>query len=125
MGTLYLRPNGPAASPGRDMSDTGHMERSDGYIDHADRFHRKGVRQIKQSAQRADQFAQSAKQAGVEVLHVYWTLGAHDGVLIFEAADDETATSVLLSLASKGNVRTQTLRAFDKAAFEKIASAAS
>ncbi len=88
-------------------------------------FTDQGVRQAGQSPQRADQFAQSASQAGVDVLNVYWTLGAHDGVLTFEAADDETATSVLLSLASKGNVRTQTLRAFDKAAFEKIASAAS
>jgi len=32
---------------------------------------------------------------------------------IAEAPDDETATAILLQLGSLGNVRTQTMRAFD------------
>ena len=39
---------------------------------------------------------------GVKVTDIYWTLGDHDGVLIFEAPDDETATTLLLHLAALG-----------------------
>ena len=51
---------------------------------------------------------------------LYWTLGQHDVVSIIEAEDDEAATALSLSLAALGNVRTQTMRAFDAAAFGRI-----
>jgi uncharacterized protein with GYD domain len=41
-----------------------------------------------------------------------WTVGPCDIVTIAEAADDETATAGMLRLASGGNVRTTTMRAF-------------
>src|SRR3989304_2200744 len=44
---------------------------------------------------------------------IYWTLGAYDIVAISEAPDDESATAFALALASQGNVRTTTMRAFD------------
>jgi len=46
------------------------------------------------------------------VIKAYWTCGAFDGVLIFEATDEESAMAALITLAQAGNVRTQTLRAF-------------
>jgi len=52
---------------------------------------------------------------GVKITDIYWTLGDHDGVLIFEAADDETATTLLLHLGIAGNVHTTTVRAFTAA----------
>ena len=57
---------------------------------------------------------------GAKVREVYWTLGAYDGVLIFEAADDETATALLLHLGSQGNVQTTTARAFTAAEIDKV-----
>ena len=54
-----------------------------------------------------------AAQLGATVKDVYWTIGGYDGVLIFEAPNDETAAALLLSLGAKGNVRTKTLRAFN------------
>lgn len=47
-----------------------------------------------------------------KVKETYWTLGEHDGYLIFEAPDDETATAVMIHLGSLGNVQTSTSRAF-------------
>jgi uncharacterized protein with GYD domain len=47
-------------------------------------------------------------------------LGDHDGVLIFEAPDDETATTLLLHLGSLGNVHTTTVRAFTAAEMDKL-----
>jgi uncharacterized protein with GYD domain len=53
-------------------------------------------------------------------MEVVWTPGAQDIVAIFEAADDETATSVILSADDLGNVRTETMRGFTTTEMEKI-----
>jgi len=47
-------------------------------------------------------------------------LGAHDIVAICEAPDDETATALSLSVASRGNVRSETLRAFSFDEMKKV-----
>jgi uncharacterized protein with GYD domain len=51
---------------------------------------------------------------------IYWTLGSFDGIVIFDAPDDERATAAILHLASQGNVQTATARAFDASAIEKV-----
>ncbi len=76
-------------------------------------FTSQGIRHIQDSPHRADMFGHTAEKVGVKVVAQYWTLGAHDAVLIMEAPDDETAAALLLALAGSGNVRTHTLRAFD------------
>lgn len=76
-------------------------------------YTRHGEVGINDTVQRADAFREAAKKVGAEVRDVFWTLGSYDGVLIFEAPDEATATTLLLSLGSQGNVRTETLRAFD------------
>ena len=45
---------------------------------------------------------------------VYWTLGDHDLVAITDAPDDGTIAAALLQVATAGNIRTKTLRAFDE-----------
>ena len=57
---------------------------------------------------------------GVRIKQMYWTLGQYDQVCVFEAPDDQTAASVLLSADTLGNIRTQTLRAFTSVEMEKI-----
>jgi uncharacterized protein with GYD domain len=79
-----------------------------------------GATQINRSVERANQFRQEAAKFGAKVTATYWTLGAFDGVLIFEAPDDEKAAALLYHLASKGAVRTQTLRAFDAPSTQSI-----
>jgi uncharacterized protein with GYD domain len=46
-------------------------------------------------------------------LQIYWTMGQFDMVAISEFPDDETAVAFLAKLSSLGNVRTQTMRAFN------------
>ena len=82
-----------------------------------------GIRDIKDSPQRADHFNAAAERAGAKVIGQYWTIGNHDGVLILEAPSDEVAASVLLSLSSSGNVRTTTLRAFEWAEAQDLIEA--
>ena len=72
-----------------------------------------GIRNIKDSPHRADQFNRIAEEAGAKVAGQYWTIGSHDGVLILEAPSDEVAASILLTLGASGAVRTTTLRAFE------------
>jgi uncharacterized protein with GYD domain len=47
-------------------------------------------------------------------------LGAYDAVVIVEAPDDETMSAFMLKVASLGNVRGQTLRAFRRNEMEGI-----
>ena len=79
-----------------------------------------GISKIQDSPQRADRFNELAERSGAHVVGQYWTIGSHDGVLILEAPDDETAASLLLSLAAEGNVRTTTLRAFEWAEAQSL-----
>ena len=72
-----------------------------------------GIRNIKNSPHRADQFNAMAEEAGARVVAQYWTIGSHDGCLILEAPNDETAAAILLALGASGNVRTTTLRAYE------------
>ncbi len=84
------------------------------------KFTDQGLKNIQETCQRAATVKGSARKLGIKVTSQYWTLGSFDGVLIFEAADDETATAFLLHLGSLGNVKTQTGRAFTAAEMEKI-----
>jgi uncharacterized protein with GYD domain len=83
-------------------------------------FTEQGVREFRQSPQRASAFNSAAQKAGLRVSQVYWTLGGYDGVLIFDAPDEQAATAAMLGLGAGGNVRTQTLRAFTADEFEAI-----
>ncbi len=83
-------------------------------------FTDQGIQSLRDSPHRADMFLEVAEKAGARVKDVYWTLGTHDGVLVIEAPDDETAAAVLLSLGSDGNVRMTTLRAFDWPEFQSV-----
>jgi len=72
-----------------------------------------GIRGVKETLQRADGAAELAQKHGGS-LQVYWTVGPYDIVTILEAPDDESATAFLLEVSSLGNVRTTTLRAYDR-----------
>ena len=55
-----------------------------------------------------------AHKHGANMSQVYWTVGPYDLVLITEAPDEQSATAFLLEAASLGNIRSTTLRAFDR-----------
>ena len=84
------------------------------------KFTQQGIKGIDDTTKRAAAIKAAGKKMGVKVTNIYWTLGDHDGVLIFEAPDDETATTLLLHLGALGNVHTTTVRAFTAAEMEKI-----
>jgi uncharacterized protein with GYD domain len=86
------------------------------------KFSQQGIKDIEHTTKRAKIFTAEAKNLGVEVKNIYWTLGDHDGLLVLEAPDDETATAAILHLGAMGNVHTTTCRAFTAAEMDKIVS---
>ena len=81
-----------------------------------------GIQAFKDSPYRAAKFKSMAEKMGVTVNQIYWTLGAYDAVIIMEAPDDESAAAIMLGLGSLGNVRSQTLRAFNSSQMKEIVS---
>lgn len=86
------------------------------------KFLQQGIKDICHTTKRAAIFKAEAKKLGAKVKEIYWTLGEHDGLLILEAPDDETATAAVLHLGAMGNVHTTTCRAFTAAEVDQIVS---
>ena len=49
---------------------------------------------------------------GVNVIGHYMTMGQYDQVIVCEAPDDETVAKITVMVAGRGNVATETMRAF-------------
>ena len=84
------------------------------------KFTQQGIKGMDETTKRAAALKTAAKKMGAKVKDIYWTLGDYDGVLVLEAADDETATALLVHLGAAGNVHTSTVRAFTAAEMDKI-----
>jgi uncharacterized protein with GYD domain len=84
------------------------------------KFTPKGIEEIRDTAKRAAAFKSAVKKMGIKVTGTYWTLGYFDGVLIFDAPDDATATAAMLRLSGEGYVHTTTARAFDASEIDKV-----
>jgi uncharacterized protein with GYD domain len=84
------------------------------------KFTQQGMANIHDTCKRAAALKAAAKKFGVKVTDVYWMMGAFDGLLIFDATDEETVTKLMLYIGAQGNVQTQTARAFNASEMEKI-----
>ena len=83
-------------------------------------FTDQGIKNVKETVGRAEAFKEMARKTGVTIKEIYWTLGSRDIVAICEAADADAATALSLSVASRGNVKSETLRGFSLAEMHKI-----
>jgi uncharacterized protein with GYD domain len=84
------------------------------------KYTEQGIRNIKQSPQRIDTVRSAMEAAGGKMPGFYLTMGQYDFVAISEAPDSETFARVLLSVASSGNVSTETLTAFPEEDYRRI-----
>lgn len=83
-------------------------------------FTDQGVRNTKDSVKRADAIREAAKKFGVTMKDIHWTMGAYDVIATFEAPDGPSMSAFALSVGMAGNVRSQTLRAYDREEMLKI-----
>ncbi len=87
------------------------------------RYTDQGIRSIKESATRLDAAKKAFQAAGGELKQFFLLMGKYDILIVSEGPDDETAGKIALTLASLGNVRTETFRAFTEAEFRKMIAA--
>jgi uncharacterized protein with GYD domain len=73
-----------------------------------------GVRNVRETVHRREQADELAQKHGARIVQTYWTVGPYDIVAILEGPDEESVTAVMLELGSAGNLRTTTLRAYDR-----------
>jgi uncharacterized protein with GYD domain len=79
-----------------------------------------GIKNFRDTVARADVVEEQMGQLGVTLREILWTQGLYDIVAISEAPDDETGTAFLLGLGAQGNVRSTTMRAFDREEMKKV-----
>jgi uncharacterized protein with GYD domain len=82
-----------------------------------------GAEKIKESPARLDAARQAFAALGVQFKDFYMTMGQYDMVCVLEAPDDAAVAKALLAVGSKGNIRTETLRAFTEAEYRSIIGA--
>jgi uncharacterized protein with GYD domain len=87
------------------------------------RWTSQGLQKIKESSSRLEAGKKAFEAAGIRQKAFYMVMGRYDMVTIAEAPDDATLARALLSLASQGNLQTETLRAFTEDEYKKIISA--
>jgi uncharacterized protein with GYD domain len=73
-----------------------------------------GIRNVRDTVQRYERSQELQDKHGVRLVGIYWTVGPYDIVAVAEASDEASITAFLLELASAGNLRTTTLRAYDR-----------
>jgi len=83
-------------------------------------YTQQGIQNIKDSPTRLDAAKNMLKGMGGELKGFYLTLGQYDIVTVIEAPSDEVVARFVLALGSRGNVRTNTLKAFPEAEYRKI-----
>ncbi len=81
-----------------------------------------GIKGYKSTVERAAAAEAAMAKVGMKMKALYWTQGEFDIVAITEAPDEETATAFLLALGADGNLRSSTMRAFDRDEMNRIVS---
>ena len=79
-----------------------------------------GIAKIKDSPARLDTGRKAAEKLGGKIRDWHLTMGHYDAVFISDFPDDDTCAKFTLSLASLGNVTTETLKAFNEPEYRKI-----
>ena len=73
-----------------------------------------GAANAKDTIDRARAFRELVEGKGGRADTILWTAGAYDVVAVLDLPDDETVSALHLQLASTGNIRSTTMRAFDE-----------
>jgi len=81
-----------------------------------------GVKTFKDLPQRLEETRTAGETVGAKLVAFYLTMGQYDAVVISEAPDDQTIARLALAAGERGNVRTETLRAFTEEEAKSIAS---
>jgi uncharacterized protein with GYD domain len=79
-----------------------------------------GAKGARDTVKRAREFRSDVERRGGKVHSFHWTQGQYDLVTVIEFPDEQTGMAELLAIASLGNVKSETLRAFNESEMEAI-----
>jgi len=83
-------------------------------------FTDQGIRNVSDTIKRAEAAGSEADKMGAKLTDAFWTMGAYDLVLLFDAPDDQTVSALSLKIGSIGNVKSHTMRAFRREEMQNI-----
>jgi uncharacterized protein with GYD domain len=86
------------------------------------RWTSKGLENIKDSPSRVDAARKTIESAGATLKEFFMVTGQYDMVITVEAPDDTVVAKAVLSIASKGTIQSETLRAFTESEYRSILS---
>jgi uncharacterized protein with GYD domain len=86
------------------------------------RYTKQGVKTFAELSQRLEETKAAGEPVGAKLVGYYLTLGQYDAVAISEAPDDATIAKLALAAGARGNVRTETMRAFTEEEATEIAA---
>jgi len=72
-----------------------------------------GIKNFRDTTQRAQDFSRLVESSGGKVRELLWTVGEYDIVCVAEFPDEEAGVAALLQVGSAGNIRSNTMQAFD------------
>ncbi len=84
------------------------------------KYTEEGVKNIKDSPKRLEAAQKVAKSFGGEIKQFYLTMGRYDFVSVVEAPSNEAAIKALLTIASTGAIRTETLVALPTEEYQEL-----
>jgi uncharacterized protein with GYD domain len=87
------------------------------------RYTEQGIKTFKDLPSRLEETRKAGEAVGAKLVAFYLTMGQYDAVVVSEAPDDETVATLALAAGGRGNVRTETLRAFTEDEAKKLAAA--
>ena len=76
-------------------------------------FADQGIRNIKDTVKRGDAAIAEAEKMGMKIVEEFWTMGAYDAVVVFEAPDDETMSAFMLKSAHSASQLSRSARRTD------------
>ena len=86
------------------------------------RYTEQGIKTFKDLPSRLEETRKAGEAVGAKLVAFYLTMGQYDAVVVSEAPDDETVATLALAAGGRGNVRTETLRAFTEDEAKKLAA---
>lgn len=84
------------------------------------RFTQQGISKIKDSPNRINEWKKMLADCGASLKSSYVVLGQYDLIHTIEAPNDETVAQISLQLGALGNVKIETLRAFNEEQYVNI-----
>jgi len=84
------------------------------------RFTQKGVERIEDGPARIEAARKTLESLGGKLQSIYLTMGRYDSVAIIDAPDDAAAAKFSIAIGAQGNVKIESMRAFNEKEYGEL-----